>query len=94
MSKRDNYVEKIKLQLDEMNSQFTQMETKAHAASLEARETCEREMDKLREHSRTAVAKLDEVRAASEASWHKLVSDMEKARTAFTRSFDDLKSRL
>ncbi len=94
MSKRDVYVQKMKLQLDEMNANMTALEAKAKEAKQDARARYEEEMDKLRADSRAASAKLDEIVAAGEDGWHKLVSQMEKLRDAFTHSFHYFKSQV
>lgn len=94
MSKHDVYVAKMKLQLDELNAKMTELELKAKEAKLEAREAYERQMAKLRQDSRAALAKLEELKAAGDDSWHKMVSEMEKMRDAFRHSFNYFKSQV
>ena len=94
MSKQDAYVAKMKLQLDELNLKMTELEAKAKDAKAEAKSAYDDEMAKLRHQSKLAGDKLDEVKAAAEGSWHKLVADMEKLRTAFTSSFNYFKSQV
>ena len=94
MSKRDAYVAKIKRQVDEMNLKMTELEANAKEARQDALARYDEEMAKIREHSRTAVAKLAELTAAGEDSWHKLVDDMEKMRIAFLNSFDHFKTKV
>jgi predicted nucleic acid-binding Zn-ribbon protein len=94
MSKRDVYVAKMKQQLDELNANLGQLEEQAKDARADARDTYDREIVRLRADSKAALAKLDEVKAASETAWHKMVSDMEKLRDAFTHSFHYFKSQV
>lgn len=94
MSKQDVYVAKMKLQLDELNLKMTELEAKAKDARHDAKATYDDEMAKLRDQSRLAGAKLDELKLAAEGSWHKLVSEMERLRAAFTRSCHDFKSQV
>ena len=94
MSKRDLYIEKMKLQLDELNLKMGQVELKAKEAREDAREKYKEEMAKLRKQSTLAVAKLDEMKAAGEDSWEAMVAQMEKVRDAFTHSFKYFKSQL
>lgn len=94
MSKRDEYVEKIKLQLDELNAKMTVLENKAQDAKDDARDKYKEEMRKLRHQSKLAVAKLDELKAVGEDSWTSMVSEMEKVRDAFKHSFNYFKSQL
>jgi uncharacterized coiled-coil protein SlyX len=94
MTKRDTYVAKMKLQLDEMNLKMTELEAQAAQLTQEVQAEYQLEMGKLHEHSNLAVRKLEELRSSSEDSWHKLVSDMEKTRNAFTQSFHYFKSQV
>lgn len=94
MSNRDAYIAKIQLQLDELNASMNELELKAKEAKQEARDKFKTEMDKMREQSKLAVAKLAEMRSASEDSWKTLVEGMEKVRDAFTHSFHYFKSQV
>ena len=76
MSKRDEYVAKMKLQLDE------------------ARDKYKEEMGKLRDQSKLAVAKLEELKVSGEDKWEAMVAEMEKIRDAFTHSYNYFKSQL
>ena len=94
MSKRDAYIAKMKLQLDQLNTKMGNVETKAREAKEDARDKYKEEMGKLRAQSQLAVAKLDELKAASEDTWDKMVTEMEKVRDAFTHSFNYFKSQV
>ena len=94
MSKRDIYIEKMKLQLDELNAKMSRVELKAKEAKEDARDKYKEEMDKLRAQSKLAVAKLDEIKTAGEDSWENMVTEMEKVRDAFKHSFNYFKSQL
>ncbi len=94
MSKRDAYIAKMKLQLDELNTKMGNVEAKAREAKEDARDKYNEEMGKLRAQSHLAVVKLDELKAASEDTWDKMVAEMEKVRDAFTHSFNYFKSQV
>lgn len=94
MSKRDAYVAKVKLQLDQLNEDVSKLEARAQEAKEEARAKYKEEMGKLRHQSRLAIAKLDEIKAAGEESWETMVAEMEKTRDAFVHSFHYFKSQL
>lgn len=94
MSKQDVYVTKMKAQLDELNLELQALELKAKEARQEVKEKYAEQMDKVREQSKLATAKLDELTAAAESSWHKMVADMEKLRHAFIGSFHYFKSQV
>jgi len=94
MSKRDLYITKMKLQLDELNLKMSKLEAKAQEAKEDARAKYKEEMSKLHQQSKLAIAKLDELKAAGEDTWETMVSEMEKVRDAFTHSFNYFKSQL
>jgi len=94
MSKRDAYIEKMKEQLDDLNSKMSELEAKAQEAKDDARAKYKEEMKKLSKQSRLAVAKLDEIKSAGEDTWESMVTEMEKVRDAFKHSFNYFKSQL
>lgn len=94
MQKRDAYVAKMKLELDELNAKMSKLEAKAKETKKDARDAYKKEMAKLRRQSELAIAKLDELKAAGKDSWESMVSEMEKIRDAFTHSFHYFKSQL
>lgn len=87
MQKRTEYIEKMELQLDKLNKKMAGLETSAQEAKEEARQKYKEEMTQLRQKSKVAVAKLDEMKAASVDTWEHMVTDMEKMHDAFTHSF-------
>lgn len=94
MTTRDVYIEKMKAELDGMNARMDALQAKAKDARDDARDKYREEMKKLRQQSDLAVAKLDELKAAGEDSWDRMVAEMEKVRDAFTHSFHYFKSQL
>ena len=94
MSKRDEYVAKMNLQLDELNGKMDELEAKAKEAKAEARDKYKEEMGKLRDQSKLAVAKLEELKVSGEDKWEAMVAEMEKTRDAFTHSYNYFKSQL
>jgi len=94
MSKRDAYIEKMKDQLDELNSKMSELEAKAQEAKDDARAKYKEEMKKLSKQSKLAVAKLEEIKSAGEDTWESMVAEMEKVRDAFKHSFNYFKSQL
>lgn len=87
MSKRAEYITKMETQLNKLNLKMTGLETAAQEAKEEARQKYKEEMTKLRQQSKVAVAKLEDLKASSEDSWETMVTDMEKMHDAFTHSF-------
>ena len=94
MSKRDAYVAKMKLQLDELNAKMAELEAKAKEAKEDARDKYNEELGKLRHQFKLAVAKLDELKASGEDKWEAMVAETEKIRDAFVHSFNYFKSQL
>lgn len=94
MTKRDEYIDKMKAQLDELNANMSKVEAKANEARDDARARYKEEMAKLRHQSKVAAGKLDDLRTAGEDTWEAMVAEMEKLRDAFTHSFHYFKSQL
>ncbi len=94
MLSREEYTTKIKQQLDEFNAKVDELQARTQETKADAREKYEAEMAKLRHQSELAVAKLDELKAAGEDSWDKVVAEMEKIRDAFVHSFSYFKSQV
>jgi hypothetical protein len=94
MSKRDAYVAKMKLHLDELNAKMDELEAKAKEARADARDKYREEMTTLRQQSKLAAAKLEELKAAGENTWDAMVAEMEKLSDAFAHSFNYFKSQV
>jgi hypothetical protein len=94
MSKRDAYIARMKLQLDELNAKMDVLESKAKEARAEARDKYREEMTTLRHQSKLAVAKLEELKAAGDNTWDAMVAEMEKLSDAFAHSFNYFKSQV
>ena len=94
MSKRDEYIEKMRIQLEALNSQLAELESKGAAAQSEFIEKHQEQITQVRGHYQTALAKMEEVKAASEDKWESLVAEGEKVHKAFVHSFNYFKSQL
>jgi predicted nucleic acid-binding Zn-ribbon protein len=94
MSKKDIYIAKMKLELDALNIRMQEIEAKAKDAKEDARARYKQELTKLHDASRVASAKLDDMKAAAEGSWHQMTGEMDKLHHAFTSSFAYFKSQL
>jgi TolA-binding protein len=94
MSIRATYIEKMKLQLDELNTTMDELQTKADNAKIEFQEKYLKEMTSLREQSQVALDRLDELKTSGEESWESMVTEAEKVRDAFVQSFHYFKSQL
>ena len=94
MTKREDYIAKMKTQLDELDANMDQLEAKAKNAKEDVRAKYQEEMTKLRHQSKLAKGKLKEVKAASEDKWDAMVAEMEKVRDAVIHSYRYFKSQL
>lgn len=84
----------MKTGLDAMNAKMDVLGARVKDARDDAQDKYREEMKNLRHQSKMAVAKLDELKAAGEDSWDRVIKEMEKTRDAFTHSFHYLKSQL
>lgn len=94
MSKRDEYVAKMKAQLDDLNAQIDALEKKAVIAREELRAKYTDQLAEVRKMQTAAKAKLEEIRQASEEKWEALVAEGEKVQKALVHSFNYFKSQL
>ena len=94
MTKRDEYIQKMKSQLDELNAKMDDVEAKAKDAKEEALAKYREEVARLRHQSKVAAAKLEELKSAGEDRWEAMVAEMDKLRDAFIHSFHYFKSQI
>ncbi len=94
MTQKSAYIEKMKSQLDDLNTNMNTLQTKAAEAKEDARDMYKTEMAKLQEQSKIAGSKLAEMKDASEEGWDAMVLEMEKVRDAFVHSFHYFKSQV
>jgi uncharacterized coiled-coil DUF342 family protein len=94
MSKRDELIEKLKQQLDELNADISGLEAKAAAGREQLGKTYDEQVTKLRATADTLRGKIDELRAAGDEKWDALVAEAEKVQKAAVRSFNYFKSQL
>lgn len=94
MTKRNEYIAKMKLQLDGLDAKMTKLQADAKVMKAEARVKYEEQMTQLQAASKAAKSQLDSVVASSEDAWEKMVGEMEKLRDAFKHSFSYFKSQL
>jgi predicted nucleic acid-binding Zn-ribbon protein len=94
MSTRDQYVQKMKKQLDDLNGQIDKLGEKAKVANAELRAKYDKQMAELRKLSRAAHKKMEEIKDSSEDKWEALVAEGDKIQKAFVHSFNYFKSQL
>ncbi len=94
MATRDEYVEKMKAQLDEWNDEIEKLEAKLAEVSEETRKRLEPHMSKARESSDRMVAKLGELKQTGEASFESSKAEVEHVWKTFKQSVNYFKSQL
>jgi len=94
MSGREEFIEKLKDQLDQVNEQLDAFELRAHKATGEARQEDQRQVEKLREMAKPATDKLAELRSASEQQWRGLEGEAERIYKAFVHSYNYFRSQI
>lgn len=86
MSTRDEYVAKLKTQLDEWSSEIGVLEEKARDVKAEALVKYQEQLSALRVKRDEGEAKLEEIKAAGESSWEQLKIETENVWQAFKDS--------
>jgi ATP/maltotriose-dependent transcriptional regulator MalT len=94
MSKRDEFVEAMKRQLDETNAQIDELEVRLNAGKEKAGATYDHQVQNLRASAAAVKKKIDEIRAAGDERWEALVVEGEKIQKALVHSFNYFKSQL
>jgi prefoldin subunit 5 len=94
MSKREEFVEAMKRQLDEMNVQIDELEAKVKTEQEKFGAKYDEQMQHLRASSQAVTKKIDEIRAAGDERWEALVAEGEKIQKALVHSFNYFKSQL
>lgn len=90
MPQKIEFITKMERQLEKLNLKMTELATETQTAKEDAREAYKEKITKLRQQSKVATAKLEELKAAKEDSWGTMVTDMEKMHDSFTHSFFSL----
>jgi len=94
MSKRDEYIEKMKQQLDALTAQLKELESRGETVQKEFLENHQQQIAQVREHYLSAMAKMDELKTASEEKWDAMVVEGERVHKAFVHSVNYFKSQL
>ena len=79
MSKRDEYVEKLKGQLDQWNAEVAKWEAKAQNAQAGARAEYDKHLNELRRQRDQALEQMKRLQAATGDAWVDLVRGADEA---------------
>ena len=94
MANRDEYIKKMKAQLDEWNADLGKLEAKLADASDATKERLAPYLENVRNARDAATKKLGELKTSGEASWDSLQGDAEHVWKTFKQSVNYFKSQL
>ncbi|MEE4296329.1 MAG: hypothetical protein V2J20_06905 [Wenzhouxiangella sp.] len=89
---RNEFIEKMKNGLDDLDQQIESLKERGKKLEGEARKEYENRLNDLRDKRRETKRKLDDVRAASEERWQQIKDEAEHAWKALGNSFNYFKS--
>ncbi len=88
MSKRDEFVARMKAQLDEWGEELHTLESKVGDARADASNKYRQAIEELREKQAAAESRLEEIRRAGEEAWEELKDEAERTWAAFKAGLD------
>src|SRR5690554_5316381 len=91
-SKRDEYAERLKQQIDEWNRLLDRWEQEAKSRSAEARQEAERRLHDLRRRRDDLRERLPEIQEAGEKAFDELLDGINRAWKELSRAFDRSRS--
>lgn len=89
---REQFVQKLKSQLDEINDDIDALEARLDASATQAREEFRGRLEEAKAQRAAAEAKLQEVRNAGDEAWEDLKHEAEHAWSALKSSVNYFKS--
>ena len=93
MSKRDEYVAKLKNKLDEWNKDVDKLEAKSEHVKEEVKEKYHEELEVVKKQRDNARAKAMELIESGEEAWEELKVGVEQAWQKFTEAVDKAHSK-
>ena len=88
MSRRDEYVEKLKLQLDEWNTELAKWEAKTRTAQADMRSEYEKRLDAFRLQRDRAIEQLRKVQSSTGDAWVELARGADEAWAKMREAFE------
>lgn len=93
MTKRDEYVERLKKQLDDWNAEASKWEAKAKAAQAGMRTDYEKQLAAFRRQRDQALEQMRKVQASSGEAWQELVRGTDDAWAKMREAVDKARSQ-
>ncbi len=88
MTKRDEYVDKLKGQLDQWNAQVTKWEAQAREAQAHLRSDYEKQLEAVRRHRDEAIEQMRRVQGATGDAWMDLARGADEAWARVREAFE------
>ncbi len=88
MSKRDEYVEKMKAQLDQWNADIIKWEARAHEVQADTRAVYAKQMESLRQQRDQAAYQMKLMQSAAGDAWLDMVRGADEARARMREAFE------
>ena len=88
MNKRDQYVEKLKAQLDEWNAEAAKWEAKTRSTQADMRIEYEKQLETFRRQRDHALEQMHKVQAATGDAWIDLVRGADEAWAKMREAFE------
>jgi chromosome segregation ATPase len=93
MTKRDEYAEKLKTQIDEWNAELDRFEGRMNAAAAEARQKYQEELNALRQRRDDMLQELARVQQATDDAWDEVWRGAEEAWQTMKDAFSRARSK-
>src|SRR4030042_6473112 len=94
MSRKDEYVAKMKKQLDDWSTDIDELQVKASLAKAELKAKYEEQIAGLRRKRQEGDSKLNAIKAAADDSWEHLKGETERTWGALKAAVNEFKSRM
>lgn len=93
MSLKDEYIAKLKAQLDEWSAEIDELEVKAHLAKADAKDKYQEQLAVLKTKRDEAKSKVNELQGAAEDAWEELKKGGEEAWEAITKAVAEARKK-
>ena len=93
MSKRQEYAERLKAQIDEWNRELDEYEQKVNHLSEEFKQEFQQELTQLRQQRDEVVQELRQVQQATDEAWDEVWRGAEQAWKTMMQSFNNARSK-
>jgi hypothetical protein len=93
MSEREQYIEKVKAQLDQWNAEIDKLQAKADEAEADAKIEYEKQINELRAQRDEAEAKAKELQETSNDAWADMKAGFDRAWDSLSNAFANAMSR-